>query len=170
MSNNTITGASGEFFVAAYLSALNLVVALPRGGVPSSDLLVTTERGEKTISLQVKTAKKSFNPSKDHGDYLAWEMPNKAITVSDTHWYAFVDIKNWPKDDKTPEVFLVPSAKVKFVFETENKSDAERVFTLMSVKLINTKDNKAAIVWLNNYKSHHRTPTGYLRAAEQFFG
>lgn len=102
--------------------------------LPSSDLLVTTERGEKTISLQVKTAKKSFNPSKKYGDYLAWAMPSKAVTVSDTHWYAFVDIKNWPEDDKTPEVFLVPSAKVKSVFETENKPNAKWFFFILYLR------------------------------------
>lgn len=81
MSNNTITGASGEFFVAAYLSALNLVVALPRGGVPSSDLLVTTERGEKTISLQVKTAKSSFNPSNGESDPNQHPIPLEGSTL-----------------------------------------------------------------------------------------
>jgi len=128
MKNNTITGASGEFFVAAYLSALNLVVALPRGGVPSSDLLVTNKKGEKTLSLQVKTAKSPLNRSKKYTDYLAWAVSSKEITVSDTHWYAFVDIKNWPEDDKTPEVFLVPSSKVKDAIVKENKPDAKRLF------------------------------------------
>jgi hypothetical protein len=113
MRNKTITGASGEFFVASYLSALNLVVALPRGGVPSSDLLITNERGEKTISLQVKSARKPFNKSIKYGDYLAWPASSKEITVSDKHWYALVDLKNWPEDDKIPEVFFMPSEKFK---------------------------------------------------------
>jgi len=137
VNNNTITGASGEFFVAAYLSALNLVVALPRGGVPSSDLLVTTEKGEKTISLQVKTAKSPFNRSKKWGDYLAWAMPSKPISVSDTYWYAFVDLNNWPEDDKTPEVFLVPSAKVKSAFEKENKPNAKWFFFVLYLREAN---------------------------------
>ena len=59
-----IKGAIGEFYVASFLSALNHVVALPRGGVPSSDLLVTTPEGDKTISLQVKTALSPYNRSK----------------------------------------------------------------------------------------------------------
>lgn len=61
-------------------------------------------------------------------------MPSKVVTVSETHWYAFVDIKNWPEDDKTPEVFLVPSAKVKSVFETENKPNAKWFFFILYLR------------------------------------
>jgi hypothetical protein len=133
MSNNAIKGASGEFFVASYLSALNLVVALPRGGVPSSDLLVTNERGEKTISLQVKSARKPFNKSRKDGDYLAWEVSSREITVSDKHWYALVDLKNWPEDDKIPEVFFISSNKIKHGIEKDNKTDAKRFFFCLSL-------------------------------------
>jgi len=53
--STAIKGAIGEFYVASFLSAMGLVVALPRGGVPSSDLIVTTQEGRRSISLQVKT-------------------------------------------------------------------------------------------------------------------
>jgi hypothetical protein len=69
--SSAIKGATGEFYVAAYLSALNLVVALPRGGVPSSDLLVTTPSGGKTISLQIKTATTLGNRYRKC-EYLTW--------------------------------------------------------------------------------------------------
>ena len=64
--STAIKGAIGEFYVASFLSAMGLVVALPRGGVPSSDLLVTTFEGNKTLSLQVKTSLSPINKSKKY--------------------------------------------------------------------------------------------------------
>jgi hypothetical protein len=87
--STAIKGAAGEFYVAAYLSALNLVVALPRGGVPSSDLLVTTPTGGKTISLQIKTATKPENKHGKYGDYLTWIVSAKSRAIG-SHWYIFV--------------------------------------------------------------------------------
>lgn len=89
---SAIKGAIGEFYVASYLSALGLVVALPRGGVPSSDLLVTTANGDKALSLQVKTATKPFNSHGKYGEYLTWGMSPKAKSNNKTtHWYVLVD-------------------------------------------------------------------------------
>jgi hypothetical protein len=105
--NTAITGAAGEFYVASYLSALGFVVALPRGGVPSSDLLVTTPEGNNTISLQVKTATKPDNPHGKYGKYLTWGVSSKSKNdTGNSHWYAFVALYDWPQKGG---VFLSPS-------------------------------------------------------------
>jgi hypothetical protein len=139
MSKTTaITGACGEHYVAAYLSALDFVVALPRGGVPSCDLLVTTESAGKSISIQVKTATSPLNKLRGE-HYYAWPTSAKAMNlVSNSHWYAFVNLNNWPENDTHPEVFFIPSnivaAEIKKAYENEDKwlffcincSDAEQ--------------------------------------------
>jgi len=38
-----ITGACGEHYIAGYLSGHHLIVAMPRGGIPGSDLFVSKE-------------------------------------------------------------------------------------------------------------------------------
>lgn len=128
--SSAIKGAAGEFYVAAYLSALNLVVALPRGGVPSSDLLVTTPSGGKTISLQIKTATKPENSHTKYGDYLTWAVSAKSRAINcESHWYVFVDLKKWPSSQDHPELYFVPSCDVAESLKTEwNKSDATMLF------------------------------------------
>ena len=127
--SSAIKGATGEFYVAAYLSALNLVVALPRGGVPSSDLLVTTPNGSKTISLQVKTATQPENSHRRYGDYLTWAVSTKSRAInSENHWYVFVALRDWPTGNH-PELYFVPSCDVAESLKSEwNKPDETRLF------------------------------------------
>ena len=128
--SSAIKGATGEFYVAAYLSALNLVVALPRGGVPSSDLLVTTPNGGKTITLQIKTASQPTNSHRRYGDYLTWAVSTKSRAINcESHWYVFVDLQDWPNGKYHPELYFVPSCDVAESLKTEwNKPDETRLF------------------------------------------
>lgn len=135
MSNNrfstSIKGAAGEFYIASYLSALGLVVALPRAGVPTSDLLVTTQKANKTISLQVKTSFEPQNRSIKYTDYYSWDVSRKSLEIKHTsHWYAFVNLHNWPNVEKSGAIFFVPSADVASLLEKNawNKEDAPRLF------------------------------------------
>ena len=128
-----IKGAIGEFYVASFLSALNLVVALPRGGVPSSDLLVTTPGGNKTISLQVKTALPfNFTKSKRDGHYWSWDVSIKVKeNTSKSHWYAFVNLNDWPEGDKQPDVFFVSAKNVADVVTEWNDKPSTRLFFII---------------------------------------
>lgn len=54
-STTTLVGASGEHYVAAYLSGFQLIVAMPRAGIPGSDLFVSKEKGGHVLRVQVKT-------------------------------------------------------------------------------------------------------------------
>ena len=69
-SNRLIVGACGEYYVAAYLSGFDFVVALPRGGTATVDLFVTKEKGV-TLSVQVKTGKEAKRGGKYH---YVWRM------------------------------------------------------------------------------------------------
>lgn len=128
--STAIKGATGEFFVASYLSALGFVVALPRGGVPSSDLLVTNFNCSKTITLQVKTATKPLSTHGKYGKYLSWAVSNKSKNIQEnSHWYAFVDLQGWPKGGNSPDIYFVSSRDVAALLETDwNKEDSTRLF------------------------------------------
>ena len=111
--STAITGACGEHFVAAYLSGYRLIVAMPRGGIPGSDLFVTNERGGYALRIQVKTGTQSTRNTKWGGPIYLWSTSYAAIDRNDEHlWYAYVWLNGWPDGHGFPEVFFVPSAVV----------------------------------------------------------
>lgn len=132
MKSTAIKGATGEFYVASFLSALGFVVALPRGGVPSSGLLVTNSVCSKTITLQVKTATKPLNNEKKYGygQYLSWAISQKTKNIFiKTHWYAFVDISGWPNEKNFADIYFVPSTEVCSQLKTDwNKENSSMLF------------------------------------------
>ncbi len=104
-------GACGEHYIAAYLSRKELIVALPRAGVPGTDLFVAAESGGHPLRIQVKTGTQSTRKDKIEGPIYLWSA-NAAIAelVDDRMWFAFVWLKKWP--DELPEVFFVPLSVV----------------------------------------------------------
>ena len=138
-SSTAILGACGEHYVAAILSRKGLIVALPRAGVPSCDLLVTSEHGGLSISMQVKTGTQSTRNDKQEGPIYLWHTSFKAIERRDDHlWYAYVWINGWlddahkdenskeDKEMKQPEVFFVPSKIVASTMaKCKEKNDGE---------------------------------------------
>lgn len=163
--SSAIKGATGEFYVAAYLSALNLVVALPRGGVPSSDLLVTTPSGGKTISLQIKTATTQGNRYRKC-DYLTWAVSAKSRTINFvSHWYVFVDLRDWPQGQDPPELYFVPSCDVAESLETEwNKRDETRLFFPL---FIETNAETEIYAPRGKIASYYKGMDGFRRMNEQ---
>jgi len=128
-TKTSIIGACGEHFVAAYLSGLDFIVALPRGGVPSCDLLVTTDLIKKSASIQVKTGRNPLNKPKNDAPYYAWDTSEKAIRlVDESYWYAFVNLNEWPEKDTKPEIFLIPSNIVATTVKNEHEKGAKRLF------------------------------------------
>jgi len=105
-----IVGASGEHYVAAYLSGFKLIVAMPRAGIPGCDLLVSSERNGRAIRLQVKTGTQATRKTKEEGEIYLWATSYAAIERNDQYlWYAYVYLNGWPNGEKLPEVFFVPS-------------------------------------------------------------
>jgi hypothetical protein len=112
-TTNAIIGACGEHYVAAYLSGHNLIVAMPRAGIPGFDLIVSNEKGGHSIRVQVKTGTQSTRKAKDEGHIYLWSTAYAAIERDDKYlWYAYVWLKGWPQKDNPPEVFFVPSKYV----------------------------------------------------------
>jgi hypothetical protein len=109
-TSTAIVGACGEHYIAAYLSAFKLIVAMPRGGIPGSDLFVSKEKGGPTIRVQVKTGTLSTKKLKGEGEIYLWATSYAAIERDDKHlWYAYVWLNSWPNKDNLPHVFFVPS-------------------------------------------------------------
>ena len=115
-TTTAIIGACGEHYVAAYLSGANLIVAMPRAGIPGFDMLVSNEKGGHAIRVQVKTGTQATRKTKEEGEIYLWSTSYSAIERDDQYlWYAYVWLKNWPAENNLPEVFFVPS---KVVVET----------------------------------------------------
>lgn len=112
-STTTLVGACGEHYIASYLSGYGLIVGIPRGGVPGSDLFVSKEKGGAAIRLQVKTGTQATRRDKEVGSIYLWATSYAVIERNDSAlWYAYVWLKGWPKDDASPEVFFVPARAV----------------------------------------------------------
>lgn len=99
-----MTGMRGVYLVASELSRLGFIVSPTSRSVAGADLLVTDQKCKKTYSVQVKTNAKIFN---------FWLIGNKAKdTVSDTHIYVLVNIRQNKKDGAKIEYFVVPSKQL----------------------------------------------------------
>lgn len=110
---NAIIAACGEHYVAAYLSRLGLVVAMPRGGTSRFDLLVTKENGGRAIHVQVKTGIKPTRNTKAEGPIYLWRTSESVLKWRDRNlWYAYVNLKDWPNRENLPEIYFVPSKVV----------------------------------------------------------
>jgi hypothetical protein len=115
----TLTGASGEHYVAYKLSALGYPTALTRGGSPVIDLMVGDLSGSNTISIQVKTssnAKRNYKRKVNmHKNHWEWDVGAKGKHLKgDSIFYTFVNLKGTPSDTNNPhpEVFIVSSNDV----------------------------------------------------------
>lgn len=107
---SVIIGASGEHYVAGYLSGLGLIVAMPRAGIPGCDLLVATSKGGRAARMQVKTGTQATKTTREEGKIYLWSTAYSAIDRDDPSlWYAYVWLNGWPHKKQLPEVFFIPS-------------------------------------------------------------
>ncbi len=103
-SKGQIAGMRGVYLVAAELSRLGFVVSPTSRSAIGADLLVTDQKCKCAFSVQVKTNSRTFN---------FWLIGKKAKeTVSDTHIYVLVNIRNSIRNSETIEYFVVPSKKL----------------------------------------------------------
>jgi hypothetical protein len=99
-----MTGMRGVYLVASELSRLGFIVSPTSRSAAGADLLVTDQKCKKTYSVQVKTNAKTFN---------FWLIGKKAKdTVSDTHIYVLVNIRQYKKTGEKIEYFIVPSKQL----------------------------------------------------------
>lgn len=103
-SQTSLTGAAGEHYVMTRLLKEGFVAALAPTGVPTADIVVTDDIGERLCSIQVKTRREIGSDGRLH-------MKKKH---EENRWpslfYVFLGFKNDAK--VVPELFVVPSTVV----------------------------------------------------------
>jgi hypothetical protein len=92
---------------------MGYVVALPRSGVPSLDLIIATPDGQNTLAIQVKTGNPAWHPAKKDPRKSEWHWPvgGKAKELNGASlFYVFVGLDEMK--EKEPTVFIVPARDV----------------------------------------------------------
>src|SRR4051812_29099174 len=103
-SQTSLTGAAGEHFVMAHLLKEGFIAALAPKGVPTADIVVTDDIGERLCSIQVKTRR-------GIGSDGGWHMKKKHEEIRwPSLFYVFLGFKSDPM--MVPDLFVVPSAVV----------------------------------------------------------
>ena len=112
--STAITGAAGEYFAAAELSARGWIATISVRGAPATDVLAQHAETRRLIAVQTKTAssgmiyfqlrgstKKDIDPKDGHRIPLHDEIPAQA----DNEWFVFVGLK---EPGERPDYFVVP--------------------------------------------------------------
>ena len=102
MKNKTdynITGATGEFFVAAEISKRGAIATLTIKNTPSIDILAANPKKGTFANIQVKTRGIANNQG--------WKLSSKVEDVSKikNHFYVFVNLK---EHDELNEYYIIP--------------------------------------------------------------
>ncbi|HZK07548.1 MAG TPA: hypothetical protein VFC92_05060 [Bacteroidales bacterium] len=108
MSKTKFIGESGEHYVAYKLARKNYYVGLTVGNMPNVDLIISSNQGLKSISIQVKTSQGAYRKKRYGNEGYEWDVNVGVIGRHSTDfWYVFVDFK-WDENVE-PDVYVVPS-------------------------------------------------------------
>ena len=100
-SQTSLTGAAGEHYVMAHLLNEGFIAALAPKGVPTADIVVTDDIGERLCSIQVKTRR-------EKGSDGGWHMGKKHEEIRwHSLFYVFLGFKKDP--NVVPDLFVLPS-------------------------------------------------------------
>lgn len=104
MSPSSLLGSAGEHYLMSLLLRQQFIAALAPVGVPTADIIVTDDAGERASAIQVKTRR-------DIGSDGGWHMKAKHETiVGPSLFYAFISFGS--DETRLPDVFIVPSGIV----------------------------------------------------------
>ena len=113
MSPSSLLGAAGEHFVMSQLLRRGFIAALAPVGVPSADIVVTDDIGERLCAIQVKTRRAI-------GSDGGWHMKAKHEAIRwPTLFYVFVDFGTGA--NHPPKNYVVPSLVVADILERSHK-------------------------------------------------
>ena len=103
-SKAQMTGMRGVYLVSAELCRLGFIASSTSRSAAGADILVTDQKCQRAYSVQVKTNATTFS---------FWLIGKKAKeTVSESHIYVLVNIKNTKKNGEIIEYFIVPSKQI----------------------------------------------------------
>lgn len=99
--SSMLSGVAGEYYVAAELSKRGYIASITLRNTKGVDLLCSNSEATKTVSIQVKTNRRSDR---------SWVINQKAESYfTDNFFYVFVNLN----ENKTaPDYFVVPSKDV----------------------------------------------------------
>jgi len=158
MSSSKFIGEAGEHFVAYKLARLEYYIGLTLGNMPNVDLLISSNDGLKSISVQVKTSQSAYRRNRYGNEGYEWDVSANVIgRHSLDFWYAFVDLKGDETID--PDVYIVPSIWVadfvkpdfsrKMFFLPKAASDLTRNKWQILENIF--KNDKATIDWASKW-------------------
>jgi hypothetical protein len=114
MSLSSLLGAAGEHYVMSQLLRSGFIAALAPVGVPTADIVVTDDAGERAYAIQVKTRR-------EIGSDGGWHMKAKHEGIrGESLFYVFLTFPNNTK--RLPDLFVVPSAVVADVLYRDHRS------------------------------------------------
>lgn len=104
MSPSSLLGAAGEHYVISQLLRRRLIAALVPLGVPTADIVVTDEAGERACALQVKARR-------EIGSDGGWHMKAKHEGIRGAS--LFYVLLSFPNDlHRLPDAFVIQSGVV----------------------------------------------------------
>jgi hypothetical protein len=117
-TKRSLTGAAGEYHVAAELSKRDWLATVTIKNAPGTDVLAKHSESGWVISVQTKTASQGSN--------FRLNQKDEAFTDAKNEWYALVALKG---DLERPDFYLVPRnvvATILFVSHREWLSNPGR--------------------------------------------
>jgi len=113
---STQTAAIGEHYVLSRLTYLEFIVGFPPPNMKTVDLIATTEDGEQSLLIQVKT--RTQGRSSDGG----WHMRDKHECITTKNlFYVFVTLPPIWSDNEQPTTHIIPAAVVASVLKTTHQ-------------------------------------------------
>lgn len=104
MSLSSLLGSAGEHYAMSQLLRRGFIAALAPVGVPTADIVVTDDIGERASAIQVKTRR-------EIGSDGGWHMKAKHENIrGGSLFYVFLSFPN--DSDRLPDAFVVPSVVV----------------------------------------------------------
>ena len=96
--DSNITGAAGEYYVAAEISKRGGIGTLTVKNTPMIDVIATNLKNGKSANIQVKT----MSVNNEQGWKLTEKVENKSAIKN--HFYVFVNLKK----NELPDYYIIP--------------------------------------------------------------
>jgi hypothetical protein len=114
MSPSSLLGAAGEHYVMSQLLRRGFIAALAPVGVPTADIIVTDDIGDRVCAIQVKTRR-------ELGSDGGWHMKAKHEGIRGASlFYVFLSLPTETK--RLPDTFVVPSGIVAETLYTAHRA------------------------------------------------
>jgi hypothetical protein len=122
MTEAQIAAIAGEHHVAHKIAMLGFIPTLVRQRMPRIDLLVSSAKGDRTVSVQVKSTfsamREPSSPGKSSPTFdLRFPLGHRAVTSSEgTTFFCFVDLRR-ASPSAVPDVYVVPATLLKHEYD-----------------------------------------------------